>query len=120
MTKIRMIELAALALLIGAGAYGVITQKAHEPASPSMPHPAESRPTQATITRSVPTVSSAPSSSSGQPLPPESPDHAVKVECMRLVMDGMNALAKAEKEGRADQVQAVTLPSHCEKYLTQQ
>lgn len=39
---------------------------------------------------------------------------------MRLVMDGMNALAKAEKEGRADQVQAVTLPSHCEKYLTQQ
>lgn len=39
---------------------------------------------------------------------------------MRLIMDGMNALAKADREGRADQVQSVNLPSHCEKYLTQQ
>lgn len=125
MTKIRVVELAILALLVGAGAYGVITENARQQASISLAQPAEARPAQVTVATSVPPLTPAPkvfppppSANRYEPTP-QSPDHAARVECMRLLMDWMNSLARAERDGRADQVGDVNLPTYCDKYLTQ-
>ncbi|MHD0644842.1 hypothetical protein ACYPKM_04395 [Pseudomonas aeruginosa] len=121
MTKIRAVEILILTFLVGL--MGALVVK-HNGEMPAIEPIAATAPGPSQATRPVAQVAQKPASSASvsqsgwnTQQPQQTADRAQKVECMRIVSNYGNSVAKSVRDGDQDQVAEPTLPSYCGQYF---